>query len=140
MSQNNLKPVKTSQNQPKPAKTTQNQPKQPYKIAQQPETRQHFKIEDIWKFLLAFLFQALSPNLGFWAKKYQLSDLQRNFCLHPIWKFMISNLALFFKNFEPKCHGHFEPKSIKFLILTKFCLYPVLSVWNCPCSSTMRIF
>ena len=66
-----MKPAKTSGNQPKEPKTSQNDP--PKQIVKRSETTQNLKIGEIWDFLLAFVFQILSPNvqiLAFWVKKY----------------------------------------------------------------------
>ena len=75
----------------------------------------------------------LSPNVqiwAFWVKKYQLSNLFSKI-FHAlyfdcadfksdigIWKFWAQ---------IPK-YGHFGSKSINFLILAKFCLYPISKV------------
>ena len=54
----------TSQNELEPAERTQNQPKRPPKqIVKRSETTQNLKIGEIWHFLLAFVFQILSPNV-----------------------------------------------------------------------------
>ena len=99
-----LKPGR-SQNDPKPAKPTLNQPKRPKKFAKRPETTQHFKIEELWNFLLVFTFEISTPNAqiwAFWAIKSELSN--RNEIVHVSYfedtdfKFDIG-----FENFEPKC-------------------------------------
>ena len=48
-----------NQNEPKRAEISRNDPR---KIAKQPKTTKNFKIEEIWNFLLAFVFQISSPN------------------------------------------------------------------------------
>ena len=112
-----LKPerTETSQNKAKPAEMTQN-----------------FKIGEIWNFLLAFVFYILCPNVQiwiFWAKKYGRSNL--NEILHvPYFECVDFTFVICFwksRTQFPK-FGHFEPKSINFLILTKVCLYPISEV------------
>ena len=109
-----------------------NQLKRLKKIAKQPETTSIFKIREIWNFLLVYVFQISSTNAqiwAFWAKKYQLSNLHE--FLHLLyfegtdfkfviclWKFWAQR-AIFW---------HFGPKSISFLILTKFCMHPFSNV------------
>ena len=128
-----------SQNDPKPAKSSRNQPKRPKtnwndleKISKRPETTKNFKIGKICNFLLALDFQILSPNAQiwvFWAKKFWLSHL--NEILHvpyfecAYFKFVICLWK--FRAQMPKFE-HFGPKGINFLILTKFCVYPILNV------------
>ena len=74
-------PNERAKNLPKPAKMSG------LKVnAKRSKTTQNFEIEGICNFLLAFIFQILSPN----ARK-----------------------------------GHFGPKSINFLILTKFSMYQI---------------
>ena len=93
----------TRQNDPKLAKMRQNQPKRPPKIVKQPEMTQSFKIGEICNFVLAFVFQILSPNaqiLAFWAKSINFLILMK-FRMYPISKVPISNLILAFENFEP---------------------------------------
>ena len=82
----NLIALTKTRNETKRAETSQNQPKRPKKIAKRPETTQNFKIREVWHFLMAFVFQASSPNPKF---------------------------------------GYFWSISINFLIITKFCLYPI---------------
>ena len=103
------------------------------------ETTQNFKIGEIWNFLLAFVLQTLSPNAQIWIfsiNKYQLSNRSTIFCLYFISKVLISNLALFFENFEPK-FGHFGSKGITFLILAKFLMNAISIV---PISNLTLVF
>ena len=66
---------------------------------------------------------------AFWAKKYQISDL--NEILHvPYFKDTDFKCNIDFQKFWVKIPkiGHFGPKSINFLILTKFCMYSISTV------------
>ena len=79
----------------------QNDPK---KIPKRPETTQNFKIGEIWNFVLAFVFQILSPNAqiwAFWPKSIKLLILTK-FPMYLISEVLISNLLFVFKNIEPK--------------------------------------
>ena len=68
-------------------------------------------------------FESKSPNLEFWVKKYQLSNLNE-ICLHPIKKALISNLTLVFVTFWAQMrkiwHRHFGPKGFFFI----YFIYP----------------
>lgn len=75
----------------------------PKKILKWPRATQNFKMGKIWNFLLAFIFQFLSPHVPiwvFWAKKYQLFILMKC-CLYPVSKALISNLTLLSKTLIP---------------------------------------
>ena len=92
---NEPKPTKTSQNNPKPEKAT---PKNCETTRNEPNFQNWRNLE----FSISFRFsnfEPKSPNLGFWAKKYQLSNIPR--CLHPISKVVISNLTLLFEVARP---------------------------------------
>ena len=52
----------TKRNQSKRAETNRNQPQRPKKLEKRQETTQNVKIGQIWSFLLASVFQILSPN------------------------------------------------------------------------------
>ena len=88
---------------------------------------------EIWNFLLAFVFQALSPNAQIWvflAKKCQISNLLTKFCLFFCFEGADFKSDIVFRKFRtqmPK-FGHFESKSINFLILVKFRMYPISNV------------
>ena len=130
--------------EPKRAETTQNQPKRLQKAAKQPETTQSFKIGKIWNFLLAFVFQTSSPNAQicvFWVKKYQLSHLNKTL---PVSYFEGADFKsdICFRKLRtqiPKFE-HCGPKSIKFLILTKFCLNAILDVLISKLTFTFCVF
>ena len=100
-----------TQNDPKSAKTNRNKPKRPKKNCKTIESKTYCPNAQIWVF---------------WAKKYQLSILSRKFacslfrmCWFQVWHW-------FWKFLEQiPGYGHFLSKSINFLILTKFCLYPI---------------
>ena len=127
---NELKWAKTSQNDPKLAETTQNQLKRPKKIC---KTNQNFKIRGIWNFLLAFVFQILSPNSQIWVfgvNRYQLPNIFNE--ILPVPYFEDANLKsdIGFWEFLAQISksGYFVPKSINFLILAKIRMYSNLSV------------
>ena len=90
----------------------------------QPEATQNFKIAEIWNFLLSLAIQILSPNTqiwSFWAKKHWFSNLNK---MSHVLYFVCSNFKFVicfwkFRAQNPK-FGNFGPKSINFLILTKF--------------------
>ena len=66
---------------------------------------------------------------AFWAKKYQIFEL--NEILHvPYFKDTDFKCNIDFQKFWVKIPkiGHFGPKSINFLILTKFCMYSISTV------------
>ena len=74
-----------------------------------PETTQCYKNGEIWNFLLASIFQTSSPNAQIWVFSAKQSF----------------NKILPVPYFE---FGHFVSKSINFLILAKFRMYPTSNV------------
>ena len=100
-----------TQNDPKSAKTNRNKPKRPKKNCKTIESKTYCPNAQIWVF---------------WAKKYQLSILSRKFRMFPVSNVLISSLTLVLKIFRANPWiWTFFVKSINFLILTKFCLYPI---------------
>ena len=118
-----LKPA-TSQNDLKRTETT------PPKIMKRPKTIQIFKIEEIWNFLIAFIFQILSPYAQIWvswAKRYQFSNLNQ-ILLVPYFENADFKSDICFRKFQDQIlkFGLFGPKSI---ILKKiFYIYPYSTV------------
>ena len=112
------------------AKTTWNQLKQSKKVVKQLETTRNFKIGEIWNFLLPFIFHISSPNTQFkrFGPKsitFPSQTLHVPYFEHIDFKCLICFWELWAQ--IPK-FGHFRPKSMKFLILTKFCLYSISKV------------
>ena len=137
---------------------TQNQQKQHPKNVKQPETTQHFKIGNPnFLLALVFQTSSPNSWIWvFWASKYQISNLLTNFKIDIVFgklgaqiaakKHKLSNLGQilpvsYFESTDFKCdigfwkfwapipkYGHFGSKNINFLILTKFCLYPISKV------------
>ena len=73
-----------TQNEPKQDETSRNDPKLPKTTSKNCKTTQNVKTGEIWNFLIAFVFQVLSPNAQiwvFWIKKFQLFNLLTKFCL-----------------------------------------------------------
>lgn len=92
-----------TQNQLKWVETSQNQVKMTQKDSKMTQSYSKFQMGKIWNFLLAFIFQFLSPHVPiwvFWAKKYQLFILMKC-CLYPVSKALISNLTLLSKTLIP---------------------------------------
>ena len=82
--------------------------------------KKKFKIGEFWNFLLAFNFWTFSPNAQIWAiwtKKYWHSNLNKISleCVNLIFFISFSNFWAHIPKF-----GHFGPKNINFLTLTKF--------------------
>ena len=128
-------------NDPKPAKMTQNQPIRPKKIAKQPGTTQNFEIRIIFNQLLLFSLRVQVSKFGRFGSKSINFLILTKFCVYSISKILISNLTFVFERFQPKFPnlGIMGQKVLIFkywqnlayaksLILTKFCLYPILKV------------
>ena len=102
----------------------------PPKIMKRPTTIQIFKIEEIWNFLIAFIFQILSPYAQIrvsWAKRYQFSNLNQ-ILLVPYFENADFKSDICFRKFQDQIlkFGRFGPKSI---ILKKiFYIYPYSTV------------
>ena len=113
-----------TQNESKRAETTRNDP---LKIC---KTTRNIKIGEICNFLVALLFQTSSPNDQIWVFFGQeISTVQSfNEILHvPYFKWTDFKSEIGFQKVWvqiPK-FWHFGSKIINFLILTKFCMYPI---------------
>ena len=90
-----------SRNQLRQPETSRNDPQ---KIAKRPKTTQNFKSGEIWNFYEIFL-------------KAYFEDAD----------FKSDNSFRKFRTYVPKFR-HFGPKSINFLILMKFRIFPILNV------------
>ena len=116
-----------TRNEPKRPETNRNDPP---KIMKRPKTIQIFKIEEIWNFLIAFIFQILSPYAQIWvswAKRYQFSNLNQ-ILLVPYFENADFKSDICFRKFQDQIlkFGRFGPKSI---ILKKiFYIYPYSTV------------
>ena len=82
----------------------------------------------IW-YLVSKIFSPNSQIWAFWAKKSQLSNLNEMWHL-PYFKSANFKSGICFRKFRAKIPKsvHVGPKSIHFLILTKFYLYPISKV------------
>ena len=131
-------------NEPKRPETSQNDPKLANTTKKNCETtRNNPKFQNSDNFQLAFVFQSSSQSVqiwAFWVKSINFLILTK-FCLYSISKILISNLTFVFESFQSKFPnlGIMGQKVLIFkywqnlayaksLILTKFCLYPVLKV------------
>ena len=100
-----------TQNDPKSAKTNRNKPKRPKKIAKQSKVKLTAQMPKFG------CFGPRSINFLFFQGNFACSLFRM--CWFQVWHW-------FWKFLEQiPGYGHFLSKSINFLILTKFCLYPI---------------
>ena len=136
--QNKPKSTETSRNHPKPAEMTQKK----FRYDPKPPKISKLGKSTICYQLLIFKLRVQMPKFGLSGPKSFNFLILAKFRMYSIlnvlilkfiiclWKFwaQMPNVWLFLKALSPNAFGHFGPKSISSLILTKFRMYHISKV------------